>query len=496
MKPEVKDEVAGYVVVGSGAGGATVARTLSEAGMDVVIIEEGPEFPLNERTTSMANTMRKSMREAGMTTMLGRPMIPYLQGCCVGGTTVMNGAIVWRLPEDLHSEWILADPGLTDVHSIEAFTQSFDTIESDLGTRPVGDDLSGKANDLIRMGCESLGWAGRPITRYVSDCRGTARCLQGCPTGSKQSMDATYIPRAIEDGARLYSDTRVESIQIERGKAVATMARCKSDDPGAPDTYLHVRARKGVVLAAGALHSPALLQRCKIGGSLVGKGLMCNPGVSIAGRFSEPIDPWTGATQGYEVTEYRRQGVKLETLLAPPELGTMRLPGAGQGLRKHVDALDRCVLIGAAIRSGAKGQSKPLGRRSVSVKFSLHDSDLEKVRLGITAIAEIMRAAGAEAILPGVHGWPEELDAEKAPQWVARHTPGHKDLKMAVTHLLGGACMGSDPNRSVVSPALAVHGYTGLYVADASVLPTNTGVNPQHTIMAVAMNAARSWLER
>ncbi len=284
MKPEVKDEVADYVVVGSGAGGATVARTLSEAGMDVVIIEEGPEFPLNERTTSMANTMRKSMREAGMTTMLGRPMIPYLQGCCVGGTTVMNGAIVWRLPEDLHSEWILADPGLTDVHSMEAFTQSFDTIESDLGTRPVGDDLSVKANDLIRMGCESLGWAGRPITRYVSDCRGTARCLQGCPTGSKQSMDATYIPRAIEDGARLYSDTRVESIQIERGKAVATMARCKSDDPGEPDRYLHVRARKEAVLAAGKLHSPAVHRRCKIAGMLVGMELIEHPDILIAGR--------------------------------------------------------------------------------------------------------------------------------------------------------------------------------------------------------------------
>ncbi len=496
MKPVVKDEAADYVVVGSGAGGATVARTLSEAGQDVVIIEEGPEFPPKERTTSMAQTMRKAMRDGGMTTMLGRPMIPYLQGCCVGGTTVMNGAIVWRLPEDLHAEWMSADTGLTDVHSMEAFTQSFDTIESDLGTRPVSDELSGRANDLIRMGCESLGWAGRPITRYVSDCRGTARCLQGCPTGSKQSMDTTYIPRAIEDGARLYSDTRAESIQIERGKAVATIARCKAEDPEAPDTYLRVRASKGVVLAAGALHSPALLQRCKIGGPLVGSGLMCNPGVSIAGRFPAPIDPWTGATQGYEVMEHRQRGVKLETLLAPPELGTMRLPGAGQRLRKHVDSLNRCVLIGAAIRSGAKGESKPMGRRGVSVRFSLRDSDLEKVQLGIVAVAEIMRAAGAEAILPGVHGWPEELDAEKAPEWVAERTPDRKDLKMAVTHLLGGACMGSDPYRSVVSPSLAVHGYEGLYVADASVLPTNTGVNPQHTIMAVAMNAARSWLER
>ncbi len=492
----MREEGADYVVVGSGAGGATVAKTLSEAGMEVVIIEEGPEFPPTERTTSMAHTMRVSMREGGMTTMIGRPMIPYLQGRCVGGTTVMNGAIVWRLPEDLHAEWVTADPGVDDIHSMEAFEESFDTIETDLGTGPTGTDLIGRAGNLVRMGCESLGWTGRPITRYVANCQGTARCLQGCPVDAKQSMDASYLPRSIKNGARIYSDTRAESIQVVKGRAVAVVGRCGSTEPGTPEIYTRFHARKGIVLAAGALHSPALLQRCRIGGRHVGEGLMCNPGVSIAGRFPEPTDPWSGATQGYEVTEHRRKGVKLETLLAPPELGAMRLPGAGMSLRKHVDSLDRCILVAAAIRSDAKGRSKPFGRKGVTVRYSLTEGDLQKVKLGITVIAEILRAAGAEAVLPGVHGWPEELDAETAPDWLKERTPARKDLKMAVTHLLGGASMGSDPATSVVDPSLAVHGYRGLYVADASVLPTNTGVNPQHTIMAIAMNAARSWLER
>lgn len=221
---------------------------------------------------------------------------------------------------------------------------------------------------------------------------------------------------------------------------------------------------------------------------------MCNPGVSVAARFPEPINPWAGATQGYEVTEHRLSGVKLETLLAPPELGAMRLPGAGTQLLGHVKDLDRCILLAAAIRSGARGRSKPSGRSGVTVRYGLAKDDLQKVKAGIWAISEISRAAGAEAILPGVHGWPDELDARTAPEWIMEHTPGLLDLKMAVTHLLGGARMGTNPDSSIVSPSLAVHGYEGLYVADASVLPTNTGVNPQHTIMAVAMNAARSWL--
>lgn len=483
---------ADYVIVGSGAGGATVARTLTDLGVDVIIVEEGSHFPVKERTTSMEETMGTVLRGCGLTTMVGRSMIPYLQGRCVGGTTVVNGAIVWRLPEDVHAQWLANDPELAEVHDFESLESCFQTIEDDLGVHEVDPSIAGQANELVRQGCESLGWTGRRIRRNERGCRGSGRCLQGCPIGAKQSMEQSYIPYALSKGARLYSETKVTSIRLQGTRATGVVAR--QEDSDGKTRYIEIKARQAVVVAAGAVQSAALLKKNRLGNALVGKGLMCHPGVSLAGRFPDPIDPWTGATQGYEVTEHRDQGVKLETLALPPEYGAMRLTGSGPEFLQQISDLNRCAVIGAAIRAKAKGTVRPLGNSAMLVRYSMQEWDVKAAQLALWAAAQVMRAAGAEAVLPSVHGWPEELDAASAPEWIDKHPAKLRDLKVAVTHLMGGTCMGSDPKRSAVSPNLAMHGYSGLYVADAGVFPTNTGVNPQHTIMALAMNAARNWV--
>lgn len=490
----VSHDEADWVVVGTGAGGATAAWTLAEAGMDVILVEEGPYFPVEERTPVMAETMQRVLRDGGLTTILGRTVLPYLQGCCVGGTTVINGAIVWRLPQDVHSQWLATDPGLAHVHSLEKLESCFERIEQDLGIGPTDPAVAGDANELVRRGCEALGWSGRRINRNERGCRGTGRCLHGCPIGAKQSMEVTYIPWALKRGARLYARARVETIRMQRGRARSVVARRLSAEPEADPTYLELEARCGIVLAAGAVHTPALLTRNRLGGRFAGSNLMCHPGVSMAGRFPQEVRPWSGATQGYEITEHRQQGVKLETLGLAPEYGAMRLPGAGADYVKTMAALNRCVVIGAAVRSSASGRVRPLGAHGVTVRYSPSASDVALAHKGLWAMAEVFRAAGAEAILPSVNGWPGEIGADEAPERIRDHPPHLRDLKMVVTHLLGGASMGTDPSRSVVSPSLAVHGCKNLYVADASVFPTNTGVNPQHTIMAIAMNAARHWI--
>lgn len=497
MRYTVEREEADYVVVGSGAGGATVAKTLSDAGMEVVILEEGPHFPPEARTTSVAKTMHSAMRDGGLSVMMGRPIIPYLQGRCVGGTTVVNGAIVWRLPEDVHAQWLDADPGLERTMGYERLASSFDAIEADLGIRPVQPGVEGRANTLIREGCERLGWQGRKIERNERGCRGSGRCLQGCPHSAKQSMEESYIPMALANGARLHAQARAEALRFEGNRAVAVVARVESEDEDrdGADRYLLAHARHGVVLAAGAVQTPNLLRRNGIGGRRVGDGLMCHPGTSLAGRFPEPVDPWTGATQGFEVTELRSQGVKLESFLFPPEFGSMRLPGVGPTLVERMAELDRCATLGAAIKAEGVGRVRPQGRTSARVSYSLTERDVTLAHRGLWAIAQVMRAAGAQAVLPGVHGWPQELDAKTAPEWILENRPRATDLKLAATHLLGGCNIGSDPSRSIVSPSLAVHGVKGLYIADASVFPANIGVNPQHTIMAIAMNGAKLWLE-
>src|SRR5689334_9581134 len=102
---EVREDEADYVIVGSGAGGATAARVLSEAGRSVLILEEGPRLRTEERPRAMLEALSRTFRDAGTQTTRGRAPFPLLQGCLVGGTTAVNSGITWRLPEDVRAEW-------------------------------------------------------------------------------------------------------------------------------------------------------------------------------------------------------------------------------------------------------------------------------------------------------------------------------------------------------------------------------------------------------
>lgn len=492
--PATITEEADFVVVGSGAGGATVAKTLAVAGAAVVVVEEGPRFAVAERGPDMTSSLARAYRDCGMTVMRGRSYIPYIQGRCLGGTTVVNGAIMWRLPEDILAGWLAADRGLASVFSPAALERCFDVIERDISVRPVDAAIEGGNNSALRRGAEALGWAGRIIRRNERGCLGSARCMQGCPNHAKQSMELTYLPEAERHGARIYADVRVEAIRSKRGRVVGVSGVQRPAEEGAPSSRFTAAARRGVVISAGAIQTAALLQRNRIGNSQVGERLTCNPGVSASARFAEPVAPWRGATQGYEVTELRSERVKLESLGLPPDFAAMRLPGAGADLARRIAALPRCATAGAAIRAHGTGTVRAAGRRGVAVRYRLAERDVQLFGRGLWALAEVYRAAGAEALITGVHGWPAELDAREAPEWIAAQRIDERQLKIAVTHLFGGACAGADPARAVVSPELAVHGVDGLYVADASVLPGNTGVNPQETIMAFAMAAAERWV--
>jgi choline dehydrogenase-like flavoprotein len=129
------------------------------------------------------------------------------------------------------------------------------------------------------------------------------------------------------------------------------------------------------------------------------------------------------------------------------------------------------------------------------VSYTLDRPDMLKFRQGMILLARQHVAAGARAVLPGIHGMPYKLEPHEI--GVLEDAPLDPRRYIAIlSHLFGGAVMGRDPNRSVCDGRGRVHGYRGLVVADASIIPTNLGVNPQHTIMALARYVANELLDR
>jgi choline dehydrogenase-like flavoprotein len=476
------DRTADVIVVGSGPAGAAVARTLARGGASVLVVEEGPWVQPQEMPEDGFTSMVDLYRDMGTSLLMGNIPMPYLQGRVVGGTSVINGAISWRLPRDVYDEWVAADAALAEDLPWSTIDSLHDQVEADLCIQPTQADIAGDNNLLLAKGAEALGLEHRPIARNVDGCRGLGRCLQGCPEGRKKSMDLTYLPEACDHGAVILSSTRVEAIESSQGRAVGVLGRTSAG--GA----VRLRARGAIVLAASAVQTPAVLQRSGIRQGPVGHNFQCHPGVSMVGRFPETVRMWTGATQGHEVIGLRADGLKFEALGYDMALVAMRTKGVGLGLSRDIADLARFCNWGAAIRSSGRGRVRARRRsKGVRVSFSLTKEDLSKVRRGVRLMGEMMLAAGADFVTPGVPGWHQRVtDRSVMSKFDDEGPTDPKAYTMAVTHMFGTCRMGSDPMRSVTRPDFRHHHVKGLYVADSSVFPSNTGVNPQTSIIALA----------
>jgi choline dehydrogenase-like flavoprotein len=474
---------ADVVIIGSGPAGATVARHLSERGARVIVLEEGHEATPKDFPESGLRAMTALYRDMGTSIAFGNVSMPYLQGRVVGGTSVINGAISWRFPKEILASWTQQDPSLESALPYEEIAAAEARIEERLNVHPTEENIAGPKNLLLGRGADALGIAHRPIRRNVQGCVGEGRCLQGCPHGNKLSMDRTMLPDAVANGARIFAGMRADRVKIEGGRARSVIGVTAG---GAP---FEILAHAAVVLAASAIQTPCLLRRSGLSRGPVGDGLSAHPGVSVTGRFNEPVRNWKGATQGHEVIGYRSEGLKLEALGFDISILASRIPGVGLDFARRIAELDRYAVWGAALRADGRGRVRPgpgIAGRPI-VTYSLTDNDVRKARRAVRVLGDTLLAAGAQEVYPGVPGFAKAVqDRAEMARFEAEGSLRARDYSMSMTHLFGTARMGSNPTHSVVRPDLRHHDVESLYVADSSVFPGNLGVNPQIAIMALA----------
>ncbi len=479
-------ENADVVVVGSGAGGAVAAKELAESGLKVIVLEEGEHFDRRDFTGSPPERLRRFYRGNGLTFTIVVPTISLPIGRGVGGSTLINSGTCFRTPGFVLDSWGM------DRAELEPW---FESVEETLSVAAVGADIMGANGEVMDRGRRELGYSGGPIRRNAHGCHGSGVCAFGCPLDAKLGMHVTYLPLAERAGARIISGCRVDGLVLEGGRAVGVRGSIVDPETGAVqrDARFEVRAQR-VVLAAGAVYTPVMLQRQGLANSSrqVGRNLRIHPGCGVLGVFDHDLFAWKGVMQSYYVDEKLRDGILVEATYPPPGVGYSAggVGGKGSDLKEFLARYRQTAAAGLIISDSGPGRVRATPGGGMLITYNLSADDLRKTLEGIRLTTEIYLAAGAQEVHTLLPGLPaiskrEELSWINEGKWTAA------DLKLSAYHPMGTCRMGSDRRSSVVDEFGRAHDVPGLVITDASVLPGSTYVNPQITIMALAARSAR-----
>lgn len=464
------------LVIGSGAGGATTAAHLAEAGHDVLVVEEGPWVEQGSVVPFSLEQMDRQYRAGGVTVALGRPSIAYTEGRCAGGGTEVNSGLYRRPAEETLARW-RAQTGIVEFTDDE-FYAACDEIEVALSVQLVPGRHT-PASDKLRAGAAALGWQHDEIPRWMSYPEGG-----DASSGKRESMTRTFLPRAFRAGARILLEHRVDRLVRDRDRAF----RAELTGPDGMPVTIDFDT---VVVCGGAIHTPALLQRSGWRG-LVGKGLAVHPTVKLAARFPEPVNV-VDDVPVHQVKEFSPD-LSFGGSASQPGLVALALTDSWPAMRDAVTAWRDIAVYYAAITSEGRGRVTALPMlKDPLVTYRLTARDRGLLGQGLARLALVMLEAGALEVFPSFRDAP--IVRGRADLATVTAAFNAASASVMTVHLCSTVPMGEDRSVAAADSFGLVHGATNVYVNDASLLPDAPGVNPQASVMAIATRNARRLAE-
>lgn len=476
------------VVVGTGAGGAVVGKELAEMGLTVAFVEEGFYHSINVRHDLASHAVSELYRNQGMTFAVGNPVIPVLQGKCVGGTTVVNGGTCFRVPSKITDIWI-QQLGLEEL-SQDELQPYFERVEKELNIHDTPFELMSRSNQMFYTALQKEGLHAASLKRNTIDCEGCGMCCYGCTSGAKQSMDVSYIPKAIKAGAVVYTGCQVTNIMHEKNRVTGVVGYFTDHRGRKTNKQLTVHG-KWIIVSAGTINTPLLLQKSHVSRSpQLCKNLTIHPATKVYAEFDEVINGWLGVPQACYSQHLQEDGILFEGVFLPPDLASAMNPFAIKKTHEFMCAYKNMATFGFMIEDSTTGSVRSLPGLGPTIFYQLQQHDVDRIKKATLFLVELFLRLGAKSVIPMLKGPLLELKSrEDVLNW-ENHAFTPQDAEVAAFHPLGTARMGKNRQEGVVDANGKVWEMENLYVCDGSIIPTSLGVNPQLTIMALATRMA------
>jgi choline dehydrogenase-like flavoprotein len=480
-------------VVGSGAGGAVVAARLAEKGLSVVVLEDGGFFTAKDFNMQESWAYPHLYQQHGNLTTAD-VSVAVLQGRGVGGSTTVNYTSSFRTPPRVFEHW-------RKVHGVEGIDAAtlaphWDAVEKRLSIHEQPLEEVNRNNGKLWEGAKKLGFKADLIRRNVKKCMNSGYCGMGCPVNAKQGALITFIPDALRKGAKVYANAFVARVETSGKRAVAVHAQVRHPQTDQFTGRTIVVRPRLVVLAAGALNTPMILLRSGLDeNGQVGKRTFIHPVTGVGAVYSDNVEAYYGAPQSVSSHAFAERGADkvgffLEASPAHPLVVAVAGGGTGPDHQAVMAKLPRfssliMLAIDGFLPQEEGGTVTLRGDGRMKFDYPIRSEVWEALREGSKMLARVHLAAGAEEAF-SLHADPVRMKTEKDVAKLDDAAWQPNRVPVYTAHLMGGACMGKDPEKSVVDSRLKHHRLENLYVVDGSVFPTSVGVNPSETIYGLA----------
>jgi len=463
-----------YVVLGSGAGGAT-AFVESAAKYKTLLVEEG-EFTADEiKNSTVKKVFRSLYRDGGIRPAIGLPSIAIGEGKCIGGSTEINGGLFWRTPKNIVEEWRTIGH---DFAASETFEQIFGELENELSV--CEDELLDSYDEdsaLLLKACKEKGWLIVPAKRMMKKCVKSNLCASGCPSGAKQTMSRTFIKTGLINGGTLISGWRAESISIVEDVIQIKLV----DQSGLTKTIF----TKYLTISCGAIETRRLLIRSGLMKETFGK-ISFHANAKLIAKFKGKLNAHLGTIFTHQLQEFLADGF----LFMPTNFNRAYLAMASSTInssvyRQLVEESDYVGMFTAQFRTNGKLIDVRITKNRFLLLSYLTRSDLKKIKHYLNISCDLLFSAGAEYIQLPIPGTSPIHSMQEAKVVINRVNRGR--LSLSTVHLMSSLPIPVFGSKTVstLDHKGRLNRYPRINVMDASILPTSIGESPQATIMAM-----------